>query len=304
VKTIRVGFWLLLLLKGYRTDIMEMHNQSNTILIALDGSPTAKTAAKIAVRIAQWLHYQIRGLYVVDISLVEDPYKDKQLEAQRTADEWSSQTTLEMLRRQGDEALTWLEEVCLLEGTSLSADIKLGGIPELVIEEGEKSGLVSLGRRGFTHAEEQDKLGPSFMSIAHYLRKPMLVGGDEPLQQVDRLLVAYNGSKQSQIALHWSACLQRSLGAEISLLAIEERETDPVESWLEDAQERLRAEKATAETFIHRGQPASAIVAAAVEHRSDLILLGHDNLRPFLEWLIGSTVDRVLRQTQLPVLLA
>jgi nucleotide-binding universal stress UspA family protein len=283
---------------------MEIHNHANTILIALDGSPSAKIAAETGVRFAKILQYAIRGLYVVDIDLVVEPlFMDTYIQAQHITDEWSSQTTDEMLRRQGEELLAWLEETCLFEGIPFSTEIKRGDVSELLLQEEEDCELVTLGRRGLTHAGDKDKLGHYFMIVAKQLRKPLLVSGDEPPKQLQRLLVAYNGSQQSKNALHWSARLQQSLGAEITVLAIEEHENDPVESWLEDAQELLREERATAEVFIHRGQPGYEIVAAAGEHRSDLILMGHDVTGSSSEWL-GSTVDSVLRHTPLPVLLA
>jgi nucleotide-binding universal stress UspA family protein len=291
-------------LKGNQTNTMNGQHPTNSILVAMDGSPSAKRAAEIAVYLAKMLRSQVTGLYVVELDLVEDPLKNKSIEAQRNAEEWSPKTTAEMLRKQGEDALAWLEGICLLEGLSLTTDIELGDVPEWVVQKGEKSDLVSLGRRGLTHAGDQDTLGPTFMSISHHLHTPMLIGGDQHFQRIERLLVAYNGTIQSQNSLHWSARLQRTLGAEISLLAIEENKDDPVDSWLEDAQTRLRSEKAEAEVFIHRGQPASEIIAAAVEHRSDLILMGHYRYGPLFEWLIGSTIDRVLRQTQLPVMLA
>jgi nucleotide-binding universal stress UspA family protein len=53
-----------------------------------------------------------------------------------------------------------------------------------------------------------------------------------------------------------------------------------------------------------RGQPAAEIVAAAAEIEADLIVMGgyHHTFLP--EWLLGSTLDEVLRNTSLPLLVA
>jgi nucleotide-binding universal stress UspA family protein len=284
---------------------IEIQNQPKTILIALDGSPTAKTASELAIYLAKGLHYGIKGLYIVDVDLVAEPFfMDKYLQAQQITGEWSTNTTAGLLHKQGEEALAWLEDMCLLEGIPFWLDVKRGDVSELLISEGDECELVTLGRRGLTHADDQDKLGRHFMTVASRLRKPVLVSGDKPTKHIRRLLVAYNRSEPSQNALHWSARIQHALDAEISILGIEELEGDPVESWLDHAQERLRAENAKAETFIHRGQIADEILAAAVEHRSDLILMGRRSFGSPFEWLIGSTADRVLHRTQLPVLLA
>jgi nucleotide-binding universal stress UspA family protein len=56
---------------------------------------------------------------------------------------------------------------------------------------------------------------------------------------------------------------------------------------------------------LHRlGQPAREIVAVAEENQADLIVMGRYRHTALLEWLMGSTVDRVLRGTELPVLMA
>jgi nucleotide-binding universal stress UspA family protein len=52
------------------------------------------------------------------------------------------------------------------------------------------------------------------------------------------------------------------------------------------------------------GQPASEIATAAAENRVDLIIMGRYRHAALLEWLVGSTLDRVLRHTSLPVLIA
>jgi nucleotide-binding universal stress UspA family protein len=57
--------------------------------------------------------------------------------------------------------------------------------------------------------------------------------------------------------------------------------------------------------FITRmGQPATEIAAAAEENLVDLIVVGRYRRTAAVEWLLGSTVDRVLRDTSLSVLIA
>jgi len=57
--------------------------------------------------------------------------------------------------------------------------------------------------------------------------------------------------------------------------------------------------------FLSReGQPAGEIVGAAAENDVDLIIMGRYRHTALLEWLVGSTLDQVLRHTPLPVLVA
>jgi nucleotide-binding universal stress UspA family protein len=45
-------------------------------------------------------------------------------------------------------------------------------------------------------------------------------------------------------------------------------------------------------------------MAVAVENNADLIVMGRYRHTALLEGLLGSTIDRVLRGTQIPVLIA
>lgn len=50
------------------------------------------------------------------------------------------------------------------------------------------------------------------------------------------------------------------------------------------------------------GDPATAILEAAAADGADLIVMGTQGLSGFQKWLLGSTTERVLRRTHVPVL--
>lgn len=56
------------------------------LVVAYEGSPTARNAAAIAIQIAQSQQLQIHGLYVVDATLALDLYTDYQAELGSTWD--------------------------------------------------------------------------------------------------------------------------------------------------------------------------------------------------------------------------
>ena len=114
------------------------------------------------------------------------------------------------------------------------------------------------------------------------------------------LLLAYDGSERSQPALSWASLLQRTLPAKVGVVAVQENGHQSTAEWLAEAQ----AQFAGSQSLPRQGQPASEIVAAAEETQADLIVMGRYRHAALLEWLRGSTVDRVLRATELPVLMA
>jgi nucleotide-binding universal stress UspA family protein len=119
------------------------------------------------------------------------------------------------------------------------------------------------------------------------------------------LLVAYNGSDRARSALNWAGRLQQTLPAEIAAVAVQETDADLAGQWLQEAQAALPyLHFDTCWCLKRQGQPAAEIVAAAEEIETDLILMGRYGHSAFIERLTGSTVEYVLKNSPLPILLA
>jgi nucleotide-binding universal stress UspA family protein len=278
-------------------------NTTDIILVAQDGSPVAQASASAAIQIAQSQNLMVHGLYVVDETLILDSYADYHAEL-GSADEPSSRTELiTWFEKQGDAALHWLEARCQAADVPVTTNLLAGGVPELVLQEATQARLLAIGRRGHGHADDPSHLGRNFRAIAHHAHCPILVGGDEQ-QPIQHLLLAYNGSENAQRALGWASILQRTLPAKVTVLAVQES-ADTSHQWVTDMDTRVAQTGLTSYDFITRmGQPATEIAAAAEENLVGLIVMGRYRHTAAVEWLLGSTVDRVLRDTPLPVLVA
>jgi nucleotide-binding universal stress UspA family protein len=277
----------------------ENERGENEIVVAQDGSPAALAAVGIAIQIAKSQDLSVHGLYVVDETLALDSYADYRRELHGDGDPTSRAELLTWFEEQGDIALGVLEDRCRAAGVPVTAELLAGGVPEMVLRESEQARLVAIGRRGHSHEGEPDHLGGSFRLIAHHARVPLVIGGDGE-RTVRRLLLAYDGTKHAQPALDWAASLQRALPAEVVVVAVQENERQSTSEWLAKA----RAQLAGCQCQSRVGQPADEILAAAEETQADLIVMGRYHHTALLEWLTGSIVDRVLRGTQLPVLMA
>jgi nucleotide-binding universal stress UspA family protein len=268
------------------------------ILVAQDGSTSALAAAHIAIQIAQSQDLSVHGLYVVDETLALDSYADYRRELDIDREPASRAELLTWFEKQGDAALQLLETRCQAAGVPVTAELLAGGVPEMVLRESEQARLLAIGRRGHGHEGALHHLGQSFLTIAHHAHLPLIIGGDEE-RTVRRLLLAYDSSKRAQSALDWASSLQRTLAPEVVVVAVQENRLQSTSEWLEEA----RAQLSGCQCLHRLGQPASEIVAAADEIQADLIALGRYRHTALLEWLMGSTVDRVLRGTELPVLM-
>jgi nucleotide-binding universal stress UspA family protein len=277
----------------------QIERGTNRIVVAQDGSPAARAAAAIAIKIAQSQDLFIHGLYVVDELLALDTYADYRRELGSEGEPVSRAELLTWFEEQGDAALQRLEVRCEAAGVPMSTELVAGGVSEMVLRASEQARLLALGRRGHGHEGDPQHLGQSFRAIAHDTHVPLIIGGGEE-RTVRRLLLAYNHAKHAQPALAWASLLQRTLSAEVTVVAVQENGRQSTDEWLAEAQSQLPDCKC-----LHRlGQPAGEILAAAEEAEADLIVMGRYRHTALLEGLLGSTVDRVLRGTQLPVLMA
>jgi nucleotide-binding universal stress UspA family protein len=281
------------------------------ILVADDDSSEARAAAKAAFQIARVQDLAIRGLYVADESLTLDTYASYQAELPilPDSDDYGREPTsrAELMRwfeNQGTLALDRLQASGKEAGVSVTTELLAGGISELVLRNAAKARLLAIGRRGHGHKEVSDSLGHNFRKIAHHVHLPMLVGGKKT-PSLHRLLLAYHGQAHANDALNWAIKLKRDLSAEVIVLAIRE-DTDSGNGAvsLEEIENRLAHSDLAACRFLTgQGRPANEIAAVAVANDVDLIILGRYRHSAVVEWLVGSTVDRLLRATSLPVLI-
>lgn len=141
---------------------------------------------------------------------------------------------------------------------------------------------------------------------------------------VSRILVALDFSPQADAALSYATTVARGCGASVDLihvvddrLATADWVSDPRllaltalrERAIDDSNRRL-AQRATglqldgldARWHVIVGQPAQALVAAAVTHGADLIAMGTRGLSGLPYLIVGSVADRVVRTAPCPVL--
>jgi nucleotide-binding universal stress UspA family protein len=136
-----------------------------------------------------------------------------------------------------------------------------------------------------------------------------------------RVLVAHDFSRDAELALNYGVSLAEEYQAELHLLHIishEERE-DPEVTWSHVGLESLYHEAARrlneavpreaplwckVITTVGCGKPFEEVLAYARKHQIDLICMGASGAGFSLKTILGSTVDRVLRQAPCPLFVA
>jgi nucleotide-binding universal stress UspA family protein len=275
-----------------------------SMVVATDGSLPAQTAARIAIHIARSQALPVQGIYVADESLILDPYASHAAELGATVDRVTRSDLVDLAERKGDIVLAWLTAECEAAHVAFTGEVMLGRVAEVVLRAAVSAAFVALGRRGLTHEQEQGHLGQHFRAIAHGLQCPLIAGGLEA-RLPQHLLLAYNGSAQARHALECASRLQRSLRARVTVLAVSDSDTAAVSQWLEEAGELCGADDSSRCTLLARtGEPVAAIAATAKEVGADCVVLGSYRHQQVTEFLLGSTVDGVLKQIELPTIIA
>lgn len=138
-----------------------------------------------------------------------------------------------------------------------------------------------------------------------------------------KVLVAYDFSGDSELALRRGLSLAKEFGAELHLLHVLAKPADdaPEVTWLpagmagiyQKAARRLQAAVSAGfdlapsqvvKCAVRWGKPYREILAYATEQEFDLVCMGAHGAEYGMSTLFGSNVDRVLRQAPCPVLVA
>jgi len=131
------------------------------------------------------------------------------------------------------------------------------------------------------------------------------------------ILVAYDGSPQSQRATDLAFSMAQAMGSKLLVFAVirppEPATRAELNAILDNAHEhyeqsvvllRDRATKAglALKTEIEVGHPAEHIVRRAEQTGAALIVMGRRGISPFQRWMLGSISERVLRYAHCPVM--
>jgi nucleotide-binding universal stress UspA family protein len=129
------------------------------------------------------------------------------------------------------------------------------------------------------------------------------------------ILVATDGSEASETAVEHAVALAESTGATLHALIVVDTSTGPLRFDVEDAVNideavsDLAHDLATAydhhavdiEPDVRRGRPARTILDYAAEVDADLIVAGQRGENALKHVFLGSTTDRLARETEIPL---
>jgi nucleotide-binding universal stress UspA family protein len=145
------------------------------------------------------------------------------------------------------------------------------------------------------------RLGSGFRQIIQRSPQPILAV-PRTVSPLDKALVAYDGSPKGKEALFMAAYLAEQWQTKIVVVIAHEGKT-PDPEIVNHAQRYLELHELEAQFVIEPAKPADLIMATAVSHECNLIIMGGYGSQPVVEVVLGSTANEILRRTHIPVLI-
>jgi nucleotide-binding universal stress UspA family protein len=243
------------------------------VLVVIDGRASGWRALQQVRVLSQFEHVRAHGLYVVLAGA--DPEDGGAV----------NQAFTKRLERMG------------LAG---ELTIRSGQVASEVADLARWTDLVVLGLDSAPDGEGSAKVSSGVRSIISRSPRPLLLVTVDP-SPLDRAVLAYDGSPKAEEALFVAAYVAGRWGVELTVVTAREL-GGPQPETLKRACDYLDRHGVEAVAVAAKGPPAEAIMRNVESAQAGLIIMGGYGFSPVLEIVLGSTVDRVLREGSVPVL--
>jgi len=274
-----------------------------TALLALDGSAYTEAILKYGVDFAKKFNAHLRVLTVVDIRIFEwavaigvegfapiIPSATYQEESQKLLEEKANK----VLERASEE----LKEA----GVSFETEKESGSPVDVICEKARLTDIVVMGSKGEFAKWSEKMLGATLEATTRLCIRPIFISQKE-YRPIRKILMAYDGSLNSNKALPWAGYFAQHFQAPLTVLNVNDDEEEG-QSILQDAMSYLKAYNIKTLTTLKKdGEPADKIVEIINELNIDLIIMGgygHSRIR---EAILGSTTVQVMRRAGIPILM-
>ena len=198
------------------------------------------------------------------------------------------------------EALsTHFIERCRTSGLLGEIAIEVGNVASTIIHRARWSDLVILHLAHPPEPQFSSRITSGIRSIIQRCPRPVLVVPNVS-ERIENLLLAYDGSPKSDEALYVAAYLAGRWEVSLSIIVIDEPGKYSQKA-LSQARWYLNTRNIGANFIQKEGTASNAILQAAKDNNSDMILMGGYSKKPVLEVILGSTVDHVLRASRQPI---
>lgn len=243
------------------------------IMIALSGEEPGWLALRQALQVAQRESASLHGLHV--------------LRARERADE----TAISAIRER-------FEQMCAEAGVQGDFTITRGDISREICSRARFTDLLVASLSYPPGDNAISRFVHGFRDLIRRCPLPLLAVPGEPTPLL-RPLLAYDGSPKSDEALFIATYLAGQWQAELTVVTVAGAGTG--QATLDRARGYIESHGLQAEYVLETGKVAPALLSTCTSHGNDAIVIGGYGIKPVLDLFVGSLVDRLLRESKLPM---
>lgn len=274
------------------------------VVLGLDGSECAESAARHALDFALLYDAEVEAVFASDVRLAAPPLPPADiLGAPLDVPATPPAVLDEEERRRGEAVLAAFRDRAERAGVRAAARLESGVPARVILERARGADAIFLGREG---RGASGGLGGTVRAVGYESVRPVFIACREP-REIERILVAYDGSPEATRALRVAAEMNDgargpagfryvllTVGAESDAATVEAQRT---------ALTYFQAHAIEPERAVRSGRPGPTIIAAARDLRCDLVVAGSFGTARWREMLLGSVTLDLLRDCRVPVLI-
>lgn len=264
----------------WRKEAVRRHGEDHllsNVLVSVSSSDKDWLALQQAFVVAQKEAGQLQGLHVTNTKAEADTE-----ETQRLVDEFDNR--------------------CKSANVHGHLAIESGTIARIICERSHWTDLIVTKVSYPPEDHPIARFGSGLRTMIRRCPRPILVVRDS-ISELKHALLAYNGTPKANEALYLATYLAAKWGIQLSVLTIEHEEISASDTH-QHAKQYIEEHGVSAEFLFREPGPRSEIILeTASSHQCDFILMGGYRASPVVEVVLGSIVDEVLRNSQIPLLI-
>jgi nucleotide-binding universal stress UspA family protein len=180
--------------------------------------------------------------------------------------------------------------------------VEVGPVVETLIKRAVFADLVVLNLDHPPGPQPLARLGNGFSQLVQRCPRPILAIPSGAKVIMNRVLLAYDGSPKADEALFVATYLATRWPISLTVVTVETDHTSA--EALERARDYLTEHGVLDVVYVlHQLPIAQAVLETAVEHDIDYLIMGGFGFRPMMHFMLGSTVDEILRRFKHPILI-
>ena len=191
------------------------------------------------------------------------------------------------------------ENSCEKWGIRCEIAVEPGPFARKIVERAAWTDLLALSLIHKSGNRTKTGFGSKFNRILQRSPRPVLILPEQANSKLDKALLAYDGSPKSDEALYLATYMANNWSIDLVVVVAGE---ELAYSALHRARSYLLSRDVTAR-YVSAARPANkAIINTADDHGCNYIIMGGYGYRPLLQLVLGSTVTKVARRSDIPVL--